>query len=108
MALIALKSVIQLIEWLLQVDFTSVKKIYESYRILDLGCCGRSPGLNSFRLEVVSVLGSGTCCHNAETLSLFGEVGETWSFLDWTVLDGPLGDCLGRTVLEMTVLLWLL
>jgi len=33
--LIALRSVIRLIEWLLQVDFTSVKKIYESYRDLN-------------------------------------------------------------------------
>jgi len=32
--LIALSSVIRLIEWLLQVDFTSVKKIYKSYRDL--------------------------------------------------------------------------
>ena len=33
--LIALSSVIRIIEWLLQVDFTSVKKIYESYRDLN-------------------------------------------------------------------------
>lgn len=33
--LIALRSVIRLIEWLLQVDFTSVKKIYKSYRDLN-------------------------------------------------------------------------
>jgi hypothetical protein len=60
--LIALKSVILLIEWLLQVDFTSVKKIYESYRTLVYSCLEKVLTRVSILVDFVSMCGSRLRC----------------------------------------------
>ena len=61
--LIALSFVIRLIEWLLQVDFTSVKKIYESYRTLVHEYFKKILTRDSIFVDFASSFGSGLCSY---------------------------------------------